>query len=245
MDCETAKDLLGPYYDDELDPAERDLVARHVENCSSCARELESLAKLDRDSRLLFAPEPPLDIWDSVESRLATRETKRTRRWEGVQQASTDGGDRRRSRLCGGRVRGINDRSPRPKAGCSGAGPPGATHLDRAERTPGRYGGHVSGRPPSDPTAEILAPTTNATNRWESAASRSRLCCRTRPYYLSAVTNVSFGCESIRRKPSRKPSRLNTASCGNFTTVPARSVPNAKRRPCHNRPTRLTVPRGD
>jgi Putative zinc-finger len=78
MDCETAKDLLSPYYDDELDPADRALVARHVENCSACARELESLAKLDRDSRLLYVPEPPLDIWERVESRLATPETTRS-----------------------------------------------------------------------------------------------------------------------------------------------------------------------
>ena len=244
MDCETAKDLLGPYYDDELDPAERDLVARHVENCSSCARELESLAKLDRDSRLLFAPEPPLDIWDSVESRLATRETKRS----AVGRAFS----RRQLTVAIGAVAvsavgvfvastiGRRDQKPvvpelvRPAQHISIA--PNALLVDMADMSPEDR--HLI-------QLQKFCATTNATNRWESAASRSRLCCRTRPYYLSAVTNVSFGCESIRRKPSRKPSRLNTASCGNFTTVPARSVPNAKRRPCHNRPTRLTVPRGD
>ncbi len=53
MDCETAKGLLSSYYDEELDPAKHKLVAEHVDMCSACSRELEALAKLDRDSRLL------------------------------------------------------------------------------------------------------------------------------------------------------------------------------------------------
>jgi len=78
MDCETAKGLLGSYYDGELDPADRKLVAEHVESCSACSRELDWLAKLDRDSRLLFVPEPPPQIWDRVERRLAVRVRART-----------------------------------------------------------------------------------------------------------------------------------------------------------------------
>lgn len=77
MDCETAKGLLSSYYDGELDPAAHNRVAEHVESCSACSRELEWLAKLDRDSRLLPVPEPPPQMWDRVESRLAVRETAR------------------------------------------------------------------------------------------------------------------------------------------------------------------------
>jgi hypothetical protein len=77
MDCETAKGLLGSYFDGELDAADRALVARHVENCSVCSRELDWLAKLDRDSRMFSVPEPPPVIWERVERRLASRTTTR------------------------------------------------------------------------------------------------------------------------------------------------------------------------
>jgi hypothetical protein len=77
MDCETAKGLLGSHYDGELDPADRRLVAEHVEHCSACSRELESLAKLDRDSRRLYVPEPPPEIWQRIERRLAVPQTTR------------------------------------------------------------------------------------------------------------------------------------------------------------------------
>ncbi len=76
MDCETAKGLLSSYFDGELDPADRKLVAEHVETCSACSRELELFAKLDRDSRLLYVPDPPPEMWDGVVRRL-TRETTR------------------------------------------------------------------------------------------------------------------------------------------------------------------------
>jgi hypothetical protein len=78
MDCETAKGLLGSYFDGELDPADRALVARHVENCPVCSRELEWLAKLDRDGRLLSSPEPPPEIWDRIAKGMAVRVTART-----------------------------------------------------------------------------------------------------------------------------------------------------------------------
>jgi hypothetical protein len=75
MDCETAKGLLSSYYDEELDPAGLKLVAAHVAACSACSHELELLAKLDRDSRLLYVPEPPPEIWHGVERHLAVRRT--------------------------------------------------------------------------------------------------------------------------------------------------------------------------
>jgi Putative zinc-finger len=78
MDCETAKGLLSAHHDDELDRADRALVAQHVEHCSACARELEWLAKLDRDGRLLLVPEPPPDMWVRIEKRLAIPQKTRT-----------------------------------------------------------------------------------------------------------------------------------------------------------------------
>jgi hypothetical protein len=77
MDCETAKGLLSSYFDGELDPANRKLVAAHVERCSACARELELFTKLDRDSRLLYVPDPPPEIWNGVARRLARETTRR------------------------------------------------------------------------------------------------------------------------------------------------------------------------
>jgi hypothetical protein len=77
MDCETAKGLLSSYFDGELDPADRKPVAEHVERCSACSRELELLAKLDRESRLLYVPDPPPEIWEGVVRRLTRQTTRR------------------------------------------------------------------------------------------------------------------------------------------------------------------------
>jgi hypothetical protein len=71
MDCQRAKSLLGYFYDAELNAAERDVVAKHVDHCQGCAGELASLAQLDRKSRQLTSPEPPPDLWDRIAGRLA------------------------------------------------------------------------------------------------------------------------------------------------------------------------------
>src|SRR5580704_3024525 len=71
MDCEQVESLLGRFYDGEVNAAERDLIATHVERCQACASEVEALAQLDRSSRKLRCLEPPPDVWDRIAERLA------------------------------------------------------------------------------------------------------------------------------------------------------------------------------
>ncbi len=44
--CNSCRELIGGYVLDALDPAERELVRRHLETCAPCARELAELATL-------------------------------------------------------------------------------------------------------------------------------------------------------------------------------------------------------
>jgi hypothetical protein len=69
--CEKAQSLLGWLFDGELDPAQRDMVAAHVEGCERCANELDALALLDRNSKRLPSFEPPPDLWRRISERLA------------------------------------------------------------------------------------------------------------------------------------------------------------------------------
>jgi hypothetical protein len=73
MDCEEAKRLLGWYHDGELNAADRDRVAAHVERCPACAAEFAALARLDRASRRLASPDPPPEVWDRIALKLGAR----------------------------------------------------------------------------------------------------------------------------------------------------------------------------
>ena len=84
IDCEKAKSLLGWFYDGELSETDRGLVARHIENCQSCAAEWTALAELDCASRRLLAPEPPLDQWSRIAQRLAVHDTGKLGRHESL-----------------------------------------------------------------------------------------------------------------------------------------------------------------
>ncbi len=72
MNCDEAKSRLNSFYDGELNGAEQELVAQHVEQCPSCAAELAALARLDRTSRQLRALEPPSELWDRIAKQLAS-----------------------------------------------------------------------------------------------------------------------------------------------------------------------------
>ena len=43
--CDLVRELLSPYIDDELDPAERQRVDSHLESCQSCREEFDSIRK--------------------------------------------------------------------------------------------------------------------------------------------------------------------------------------------------------
>jgi hypothetical protein len=71
MNCEETRRLLSCFHDGELEAAEREQIAAHVEICSNCADELAALAQLDRKSQLLRSLEPPPDLWDRIAQQLS------------------------------------------------------------------------------------------------------------------------------------------------------------------------------
>jgi hypothetical protein len=74
MNCDKVKDLLGWFYDGELNAADRSLVAQHIDQCPGCRADLAALTELDRASRLLASPEPPADLWERLSPRLAAND---------------------------------------------------------------------------------------------------------------------------------------------------------------------------
>jgi hypothetical protein len=70
MTCDKIKSLIGWFHDGELNAADRQLVAEHLEHCPNCAAELGGLRELDRASRRLAMPVVPADLWDKIASRL-------------------------------------------------------------------------------------------------------------------------------------------------------------------------------
>ena len=74
MDCHEAIDLLGPFTDDELKPAERELIERHLAGCASCRRELGMLERLSSTVRRVGGFPLPDGLADRVRARLASEE---------------------------------------------------------------------------------------------------------------------------------------------------------------------------
>lgn len=57
--CDSVLDLLEPYVDDELTPAEADRVRRHTAACPACARELALAGRIRAELRDLPRPDLP------------------------------------------------------------------------------------------------------------------------------------------------------------------------------------------
>jgi hypothetical protein len=71
MNCDQVQNLLGRFHDGELGPADRSAVATHLGGCPRCAAELAAAAELGELARALPEPEPPPDLWDRIDRRLA------------------------------------------------------------------------------------------------------------------------------------------------------------------------------
>lgn len=74
--CQTCRDLIGGYVLDALDPAEREMVRRHLEMCEPCAREHAALATLPAlldvaDSADAVPLRPPPRVEEAVLDRFA------------------------------------------------------------------------------------------------------------------------------------------------------------------------------
>ncbi len=64
--CETALDLLEPYVDGDLSPAEAARLRFHLESCPACAAELALARRIQRELRSLPQLDCPPEIVDRV-----------------------------------------------------------------------------------------------------------------------------------------------------------------------------------
>jgi anti-sigma factor RsiW len=65
------RDLLGAYADGELPPAQMADIARHLELCTECAREVALIKTMGGAMRTMVATTPPRGIWNSVHRRIS------------------------------------------------------------------------------------------------------------------------------------------------------------------------------
>jgi Putative zinc-finger len=63
-------DRLSEYVDDELEPAERTALERHLASCAACAAALDELREVVARAAALPARPPAADLWAGIESRL-------------------------------------------------------------------------------------------------------------------------------------------------------------------------------
>lgn len=73
MDCQAAREKIGPYLDGEL-PAEQQRALRlHLDGCAGCAAEFEQLRKVVERLAEAAGPstvEAPRELWDRIEQRM-------------------------------------------------------------------------------------------------------------------------------------------------------------------------------
>jgi anti-sigma factor RsiW len=80
MKCIEFIDLVDDYLDGRLDEIEAGKLRKHVEVCSSCAKELESIRELrERAAALPRSLEPPRDLWPGIAARISGARVARGR----------------------------------------------------------------------------------------------------------------------------------------------------------------------
>ncbi|MCH7807884.1 MAG: zf-HC2 domain-containing protein [Planctomycetes bacterium] len=72
MNCEQAREALGPYVDEELGGTERDSLEAHLATCGACRAELENLGDMAAGFHKSESAPVPDVLWNSIERRLGT-----------------------------------------------------------------------------------------------------------------------------------------------------------------------------
>lgn len=77
MDHQKIKELISPYYEGELNEEEKELVERHLKECSECKKEFEEMRKFEEVMGKMELKKPPKETWkmywSSVYNRLERR----------------------------------------------------------------------------------------------------------------------------------------------------------------------------
>lgn len=78
LDCREVLSLLkSDYLDDELDPAGRGQVDRHLESCPACRKVRENLELITRPLRQTQKTAVPESVWQHLQSRISRRSLAR------------------------------------------------------------------------------------------------------------------------------------------------------------------------
>jgi hypothetical protein len=70
MSCESVRDLLSAYYDQELTPDLEREVCAHLANCLPCTQQLAGFAELSKLAADVRQPTVPADMWASINASL-------------------------------------------------------------------------------------------------------------------------------------------------------------------------------
>lgn len=70
MNCESVRDLLSAYYDQELSPDVEAAVREHLQDCPICSQQLGQFAELSKLAADMRQPEVPPGMWASIEASL-------------------------------------------------------------------------------------------------------------------------------------------------------------------------------
>ncbi|MCG8434297.1 MAG: zf-HC2 domain-containing protein, partial [Gammaproteobacteria bacterium] len=71
MKCNDVSEQLDAYMDGELDAAVHNAMARHLEDCEACSRELAAARTLQaRVHGLKPSIQPSRDLWPAIEARI-------------------------------------------------------------------------------------------------------------------------------------------------------------------------------
>jgi anti-sigma factor RsiW len=76
MQCESNRELLGAYLDQELDPAERRDVAAHLAMCTHCGAATEEIGSVSRQLAAMGRERPPSELRSRILAALATDGTQ-------------------------------------------------------------------------------------------------------------------------------------------------------------------------
>ena len=64
MSCDKIRELLAGYQDDELDPAQYEMVQNHLAGCADCREDLARLDKVKEVTGKVKYDDLPLEVWE-------------------------------------------------------------------------------------------------------------------------------------------------------------------------------------
>ncbi len=70
MKCSQAQELLSAFHDGELQEEARQQIEEHLSGCPTCSERLHELREISIATRRLDDPQPPDDLWISLEKQL-------------------------------------------------------------------------------------------------------------------------------------------------------------------------------